>query len=331
MKKILITGADGFIGSHLTELLLEKKFKVTAIVYYNSLGSFGWLSNIDDKYKRKIKIVFGDINDEIFIDNLIKNNDVIINLAALIGIPYSYVAPNSYFKTNILGLVNILNSSLKYKKKLIHTSTSEVYGTPKKIPINENANLNAQSPYAASKIAADQIALSYHKSFDLKLNIIRPFNTFGPRQSLRAVIPTIITQCLDENCKIIKLGNLNTLRNFNYIKDTIEAFHKVIKKNVWDGNVVNIGSNSSFSINETVKMIQSLTKTDKKIMRDNKRVRPSKSEVQLLSADNKLARKILNWKPNFVGKEGFKKGLKETVEWFKKNKKIINYKKDYTI
>ena len=329
MKKILITGADGFIGSHLTELLIEK-FKITALVYYNSLGNFGWLSNMNDKYKRKTKIVFGDINDENFIDNLIKNNDIIINLAALIGIPYSYVAPNSYFKTNILGLVNILNSSLKYKK-IIHTSTSEVYGTPKKIPISENANLNAQSPYAASKIAADQIALSYHKSFDLKLNIIRPFNTYGPRQSLRAVIPTIITQCLNENCKTIKLGNLNTLRNFNYIKDTIEAFYKVIKKNVWDGNVVNIGSNSSFSINETVKMIQSLTKTDKKIMRDNKRVRPSKSEVQLLSADNKLARKILNWKPNFVGKEGFKKGLKETVEWFKKNKKIINYKNDYTI
>ena len=224
--RIFLTGSEGFIGSHLSEKLVKKNYDVVCLVHYNSFNSWGWLENIDAKIKKNIKIITGDVRDGELMNNIIKKNkiDCIINLAALIGIPYSYRAPKSYFETNVNGILNLLNASNSNNvKKIIHTSTSEVYGTPKYIPIDEDHPVSAQSPYAASKIAADQLALSYHKSFGTPVSIIRPFNTFGPRQSARAIIPTIITQIL-ENKKILRLGSLHPTRDLTYVDDTTDAF-----------------------------------------------------------------------------------------------------------
>ena len=331
--KVLITGSEGFIGSHLVELLVKSGYKVTALTLYNSFNDIGWLKNIDKKVLKKIKIFSGDIRDKSLVDEILKNKDVVINLAALIGIPYSYKSVESYVDTNVKGTMNLLNSAKKYKvKRFIQTSTSEVYGTARYIPIDEKHPLSGQSPYAASKIASDQLALSYYRSFDLPVTVLRPFNTFGPRQSLRAVIPTIISQCLF-NDGIVKLGNINTTRDFVFVNDTVNAFRLAIKNKNILGEVINIGNNFEISIKEIIKNISQITNKKIKIKIENKRIRAKKSEVYRLYSDNRKAKKILKWKLNYSGINGFRKGLSETINWQLNNRDLIlnNDVSDYII
>jgi len=326
--KILLTGSEGFIGSHLVEKLVKNGHELTCLVLYNSFNSWGWLDKIDDKIKKNIKIITGDIRDEFLVKSLIKKNtDVVINLAALIGIPYSYRSPKSYFETNSIGILNILNSSINSNvKKIIHTSTSEVYGTPKYIPIDESHLVSAQSPYAASKIAADQIALSYNKSFNLPVTILRPFNTFGPRQSLRAIIPTIVTQLIKN--KVLKLGSLYPTRDLTFVDDTVDAFVSTLNKKKDIGEIINIGSGFEISVKDLVSQISKIMGVKIDIQKEKKRIRPKKSEVDRLYADIKKAKKILNWTPKYSKKNGFEKGLKKTIEWFSKVENLNHYKTD---
>tara|TARA_B100001057_G_scaffold492224_2_gene584159 strand:+ start:4055 stop:5050 length:996 start_codon:yes stop_codon:yes gene_type:complete len=326
--KIFLTGSEGFIGSHLAEKLVKRGHNLTCLVLYNSFNSWGWLDQIDKKVKKDINIITGDIRDEFLIKKMIKKNtDVVINLAALIGIPYSYRAPKSYFDTNTIGLLNILNSAINTNiKKIIHTSTSEVYGTPKYIPIDEKHLVSAQSPYAASKIAADQIALSYYKSFNSPVTILRPFNTFGPRQSLRAIIPTIITQIL--NNKKIKLGSLYPTRDLTYVDDTTDAFLSALNKKKDIGEIINIGSGFEVSVKDLVKKISKIMGQNIIIRKDTKRTRPKESEVNRLLANNKKAKKILDWTPQYTKKHGFENGLRKTIEWFSKKENLNKYKID---
>ena len=326
--KILLTGSEGFIGSHLVEKLVKNGHELTCLVLYNSFNSWGWLDKIDDKIKKNIKIITGDIRDEFLVKSLIKKNtDVVINLAALIGIPYSYRSPKSYFETNSIGILNILNSSINSNvKKIIHTSTSEVYGTPKYIPIDESHLVSAQSPYAASKIAADQIALSYNKSFNLPVTILRPFNTFGPRQSLRAIIPTIVTQLIKN--KVLKLGSLYPTRDLTFVDDTVDAFVSTLNKKKDIGEIINIGSGFEISVKDLVSQISKIMGVKIDIQKEKERIRPKKSEVDRLYADIKKAKKILNWTPKYSKKNGFEKGLKKTIEWFSKVENLNHYKTD---
>ena len=325
MKKILITGADGFIGSHLAEKLAKKKnVKIFALVQYNSLGSNGWLENIDLKIRRKINIVSGDIRDKKFVNTLTRNKDIICHLAALISIPYSYYSPYAYVDTNINGTLNLLESSLENNvKKFIHTSTSEVYGSAQFTPIDEKHPINAQSPYAATKVAADQLVNSYRDTFGLNTITLRPFNTFGPRQSERAIIPSIINQAMI-NDKNIKLGNIDTKRDFTFINDTINAFERAIKTGKKIDNVINVGTNYSITIKSLAKIIFKILGKNLKILKENRRVRPIKGEVDHLKASNLLAKKKLLWKPNFNGEKGLKKALIITINWYKKNKNFYN-------
>ena len=326
--KILVTGADGFIGSHLSEALVKKGHEVTAFVYYNAFNSFGWLDNIDEKIKKSLKIFPGDIRDENLVRKAIKDCDVIINLAALIGIPYSYNSPKSYLETNAQGTLNILQSAKDYGiKKVIHTSTSEVYGTAKYIPIDENHPLDGQSPYSASKIAADHLAISFYKSFDTPVSIIRPFNTYGPRQSARAIIPTIILQMINGN-KEISLGSVKTTRDFSFIDDTVNAYIAAIKATDVNGEIINLGSGHETSIIDLVKIINTIVKKNCKIITDKKRVRPEKSEVERLLSSNSKAFKKLRWKPKYIGRAGLIKGLTKTIEWFTKKENFSRYKSD---
>ena len=326
--KILLTGSEGFIGSHLVEKLVKNGHELTCLVLYNSFNSWGWLDKIDDKIKKNIKIITGDIRDEFLVKSLIKKNtDVVINLAALIGIPYSYRSPKSYFETNSIGILNILNSSINSNvKKIIHTSTSEVYGTPKYIPIDESHLVSAQSPYAASKIAADQIALSYNKSFNLPVTILRPFNTFGPRQSLRAIIPTIVTQLIKN--KVLKLGSLYPTRDLTFVDDTVDAFVSTLNKKKDIGEIINIGSGFEISVKDLVSQISKIMGVKIDIQKEKERIRPKKSEVDRLYANIKKAKKILNWTPKYSKKNGFEKGLKKTIEWFSKVENLNHYKTD---
>ena len=326
--KILLTGSEGFIGSHLVEKLVKNGHELTCLVLYNSFNSWGWLDKIDDKIKKNIKIITGDIRDEFLVKSLIKKNtDVVINLAALIGIPYSYRSPKSYFETNSIGILNILNSSINSNvKKIIHTSTSEVYGTPKYIPIDENHLVSAQSPYAASKIAADQIALSYNKSFNLPVTILRPFNTFGPRQSLRAIIPTIVTQLIKN--KVLKLGSLYPTRDLTFVDDTVDAFVSTLNKKKDIGEIINVGSGFEISVKDLVSQISKIMGVKIDIQKEKERIRPKKSEVDRLYANIKKAKKILNWTPKYSKKNGFEKGLKKTIEWFSKVENLNHYKTD---
>ena len=323
--KILVTGACGFIGSHLVERLVKKGHRVNAFTFYNSRGSNGWLDNIDKKIFKEINIISGDIRDHDFLVNHSKKIDVILHLAALIGIPYSYHAPKSYIETNITGTYNVLNASkINNISKTIITSTSEVYGTAQSVPISENHSLNAQSPYAASKIGADQLALSFYKSYKLPVTIIRPFNTFGPRQSTRAIIPTIITQILNNNGNI-KLGNLSPTRDFTFVEDTADSFIKAIKSKKTAGETINIGNNFEISIQEIIKIMKEDFGYNFNVILDPKRVREKKSEVFRLIASNSKAKRVLNWKPNYAGVKGFKLGLKKTIEWFRDPKNLKDY------
>ena len=277
--KILVTGAEGFIGSHLIERLIAKGHQVTAFVLYNSFNFFGWLENIDKQNFKKIKVITGDVRDYQSISSAIKNQDIVINLAALIAIPYSYQSVRSYIETNIIGIQNILEAVKTYKvKRLIHTSTSEVYGTAQFVPIREDHPINSQSPYAASKASADQIVMSYHRSFNLPVTILRPFNTFGPRQSMRAVIPTIIGQFLTS--KKITIGNLTPTRDFTFVKDTVEAFTKSLKAKDIIGETINIGSNFEVSIKEIIEMVSIITNRKIEIKSDKKELDQDQAKLK---------------------------------------------------
>ena len=313
---ILVTGACGFIGSHLVEKLVKQNHNVRAFTFYNSRNSFGWLDNIDKNILKDLHLISGDVRDYDFLLQQTKNVDIIFHLAALIGIPYSYQAAKSYIDTNVYGTYNVLNAAKTNSvKKTIITSTSEVYGTAQKVPILENHPLNAQSPYAASKVAADQLALSFNKSYGLPVTIIRPFNTFGPRQSARAIIPTIITQLMKEK-KTIKLGNLTPTRDFTYVEDTVDAFINVMKVKKISGEVINIGNKFEISIKDILKILKKDFGYKFNVKIDKKRVRAKNSEVYRLFASNVKAKKILKWSPKYDGQNGFKKGLEKTINWF---------------
>ncbi len=318
MKKYFVTGSEGFIGSSLVEKLLNQRNIVFALVNYNSFGNIGWLRELSLKNKR-LKVIFGDLKDpETFLDYL-RKSDYVINLASLISVPYSYSASKSYLENNIIGCHFLYNSCKKFKiKKIIHISSSEVYGTPKKLPITEHTIFNPQSPYAASKAAADYVAKSYFYSFNLPIIILRPFNNFGPKQSLRAVIPTIINQALKGS--EIKLGKVSTKRDFLYVSDTVEAILKTIKINKdLFGEEINLGTNYTFKVNEIVKLVSSILKKKLVLKLNKEKLRPKASEVEILKCDYKKAKKKLNWKPKFIGKKGFKTALIMTIDWYKNN------------
>jgi len=324
-KKILITGADGFIGSHLTETLIKQGHNVRAFVLYNSFNSWGWLDTLSNDIKENLDVFSGDVRDPYGVKKAMQGCDLVMHLAALIAIPYSYHSPDTYVDTNIKGTLNILQAARELNiTKIVHTSTSEVYGTAQFVPITEEHPLQGQSPYSASKIGADQIALSFHKSFDLPVTVIRPFNTYGPRQSARAIIPTIITQLA--KAPTIKLGALTPTRDFNYIKDTVDGFIATATSDQSIGEVINIGSNYETSIQDTAKLIASIMQKEIIIEEDNQRLRPEKSEVERLWAANQKAKDLLGWSPKYAGLSGFKQGLQETIAWFSNAENLKLYK-----
>lgn len=317
-KKVLITGSEGFIGSHLTERLVELGADVTALVQYNSFNNWGWIDTFDKKIKNNIKVVTGDIREYDGMKRIIKGQDVVFHLAALIAIPYSYLSPMAYVRTNIEGTTNVLEACREYDvEKIIHTSTSETYGTALYVPIDEKHPMQGQSPYSASKIGADKIAESFYKSFNMPIATIRPFNTYGPRQSARAVIPTIISQILSGKTEI-KLGSLTPTRDFNYVKDTAEAFIKIAESDKTIGEVINASSNYEISIGNLVKKIITLSGKDVKIICDEDRLRPENSEVNRLWGDNTKVKEITEWSPKY----SLDKGLLETIQWIQNN---MNY------
>ena len=323
MKKILITGSEGFIGSHLVERLIAKGYKVRCLILYNSFNNIGNLAFIKKPLLNKAELIFGDIRDNNLVTEISKNCSTIINLAALIGIPYSYKAVRSYLDVNILGTHNLLEAALKNRvKKFIHTSTSEIYGSAQFRPMTENHPYVAQSPYAASKISADALVTSFNKSFNLNTLILRPFNTFGPRQSSRAVIPTIIQQAINGNK--INLGNTEPKRDFTYVDDTTAAYELSLKSNLhFKGEILNLGTGYSYSVLQIIKYVSKILDKRLEIVSKKERFRPLKSEVDNLISSNLKARKTLNWKPELVGLNGFKKGIIKTISFFKTYSKEI--------
>ncbi len=326
MKKILVTGGAGFIGSHLVEKLVKLGYKVKTIVPYNINNSWGWIDSFPNDIKKNLEVVSGDICDQNFVLEEAKKVEIIFHLAALISIPYSYKSPQSYVSTNVNGTLNMLEAARENNVELfVQTSTSEVYGSSQFIPITENHPLHAQSPYAATKIASDQLAISYYNSFELPTLILRPFNTFGPRQSLRAAIPTIITQMVS-NDKKIKLGSLAPRRDFTFVSDTVDGFISAIGNKKCLGQTINLGTGKDFSIGETLKNIEMIMKKKANVQIDKNRLRPKKSEVNRLLSSNSKAKKYLNWSPKFKGSKGFKEGLKKTIEWFSREENLKQYK-----
>ena len=320
MNKALVTGADGFIGSHLTEQLVKKVYKVIALSQYNSFNNWGWLEEI--KKHKNLKIISGDIRDPQFCENITKGVDVVFHLAALIAIPFSYISVDHYVETNIKGTLNICYAVKKNNvKKMIHTSTSEVYGTAKYVPIDELHPLQPQSPYSATKIGADAMVMSLHKSIGLPVIIARPFNCYGPRQSARAIIPSIITQFLSKKKNII-IGNVKPTRDYTYVTDTCDAMIKLSKTKSIIGEIINIGSNKEISIGNIFNKIKKITSSKSHLKVDLKRVRPKKSEVLRLLCDNRKIKKLINYKP----KINFDTGLNLTIQWFKKEKNKKLYK-----
>lgn len=327
-KKVLLTGSDGFIGSHLTEALVRKGYEVRAFVYYNSFNSWGWLDQCAEDVKGKFEVFAGDIRDPYGVRSAMKGCDAVLHLAALIAIPYSYHSPASYVDTNVKGTLNIVQAAMDLDfKKVIHTSTSEVYGTARFVPITEDHPLQGQSPYAASKIGADQIAMSFYTSFGTPVTILRPFNTYGPRQSARAVIPTIITQ-LAAGKREIKLGAVHPTRDFNYINDTVDGFLAALNTDRCVGETINIGSNFEVSIGDTARIIAEIMGVKVDIMADRQRIRPDNSEVERLCAANAKACEMLDWRPQYSGMDGFYRGLAETVNWFRDPLNLASYKSD---
>lgn len=328
MNKILVTGADGFIGSHLTEQLVREGYDVKAFVLYNSFNSWGWLDETPAEIKQELEVFAGDIRDAHGVKTAMEGCDAVLNLAALIAIPYSYHSPDTYVDTNVKGALNVVQAARELGiEKVVQTSTSEVYGTAQFVPITEEHPLQGQSPYSASKIGADQIAMSFYRSFGTPVALIRPFNTYGPRQSARAVIPTIITQLLNGKRKI-KLGALSPTRDFNYVKDTVQGFISVMNSPKSVGEVINIGSNFEVSIGDTAKIIAEAMDVEIEIETDEVRLRPEKSEVNRLWADNSKAKELLGWVPQYGGRDGFKRGLKETIDWFADKENLRKYKAD---
>jgi len=327
-NKILVTGADGFIGSHLTEALVRAGYDVKAFLLYNSFNSWGWLDHCKEDVKGKFEVFAGDIRDPHGVREAMKGCDAVLHLAALIAIPYSYHSPDTYVDTNIKGTLNVVQAARELGiSKVVHTSTSEVYGTARFVPITEEHPLQGQSPYSASKIGADQIAQSFYLSFGTPVVTLRPFNTYGPRQSARAVIPTIITQIANDQRKI-KLGAVYPTRDFNYVADTVNGFIKALESDVGVGEVINLGSNFEISIGDTAKAIAEVMGADIEILTDDQRLRPEKSEVERLWADNNKAKNLLDWRPAFGGLEGLTRGLKETADWFTSSGNLAAYKSD---
>lgn len=325
-KRVLVTGADGFIGSHLTEHLVDMGADVRAFVYYNSFNSWGWLDEAEDRIKRSIDVFAGDIRDPHGVRKAMQGCDVVMHLAALIAIPYSYHSPDTYIDTNIKGTLNVVQAARDLGvARVVHTSTSEVYGTARFVPITEEHPLQGQSPYSASKIGADQIAFSFHQSFQTPVAVIRPFNTYGPRQSARAVIPTIITQ-IASGAREIKLGAVHPTRDFNYVRDTVRGFVAVAQCDAAVGQVMNVGSNYEISIGDTASLIVDLMHADVSISSDEQRLRPSGSEVERLWADNSRARDLAGWTPEYPGVDGLRRGLTETIEWFRNRDNLRRYK-----
>jgi len=328
MAKILVTGADGFIGSHLTEALVRAGFDVRAFVLYNSFNSWGWLDHVPADIRAALDVFSGDIRDPHGVKEAMKGCDAVLHLAALIAIPYSYHSPDTYVDTNIKGTLNVLQAARELGvSRVIHTSTSEVYGTARFVPITEEHPLQGQSPYSATKIAADQLAYSFYASFGLPVVIARPFNTYGPRQSARAVIPTIITQIANGQRKI-RLGAVSPTRDFNFVKDTVAGFIAALNSNQGLGEVVNFGSNFEISIGDTAQLIAEAMNTEIEIVTDEARLRPGNSEVERLWADNAKAEQLFGWQPSYGSREGFKRGLVETAEWFVQHDNLRSYKAD---
>ena len=322
MTKILVTGAEGFIGSHLTELLVNEGYDVRAMVQYNSFNNWGWIDTFDEKIKNKIEVFLGDVRDPNGVRKAMEGCDAVFHLAALIAIPYSYYSPDMYVDTNIKGTLNILQAAREFKtKRLLVTSTSEVYGTAQYVPIDEKHPYQGQSPYSATKIGADRLAESFYRSFNLPVTIVRPFNTFGPRQSARAVIPTIITQLLSGK-EEIKLGSLTPTRDFNYVKDTARGFLEIYKSDKTIGEEINIATQKEISIGEVAQELVRQINPNAKIVCDEQRLRPEKSEVNRLLGSNEKILKLTNWKSQYT----FEEGIKETIEFLKSN--LDKYKVD---
>ncbi|HET6303111.1 GDP-mannose 4,6-dehydratase [Microbacterium sp.] len=330
--RVLLTGADGFIGSHLAEQLVRDGHDVRAIVLYNSFDSRGWLDSAPSEITSEIEFLPGDIRDPALMHTAVRDRDAVLHLAALIAIPYSYVAPDLYVQTNIQGTVNLLNAARAAEvSKFIHTSTSEVYGTARYVPMDEGHPLQGQSPYSASKIAADQMVNAFHASFGMPTTIVRPFNTFGPRQSSRAVIPTIISQ-LAAGKRQVSLGAVTPTRDFTYVPDTVSGFLAALNSDAGIGEVINLGVGYEVSIGDTFRLIAEAMGVDAEVVQQTDRLRPAKSEVERLFSDNSKAKRLLGWQPAYDGIDGFRRGLAETAEWFTDPANLARYRTDvYTV
>jgi NAD dependent epimerase/dehydratase len=327
-KRVLVTGADGFIGSHLTEALVKAGCRVRAFVLYNSFNSWGWLDDCAADVKGHFDVFAGDIRDPHGVKEAMKGCDAVLHLAALIAIPYSYHSPDTYVDTNVKGTLNVLQAARELGvERIVHTSTSEVYGTARFVPITEDHPLQGQSPYSATKIAADQLAYSFYASFSLPVVIARPFNTYGPRQSARAVIPTIITQIANGR-RQINLGAVTPTRDFNFVQDTVAGFIATLRSDHGLGEAVNFGSNFEISIGDTARLIAEVMNTEIEIIADEARLRPENSEVERLWADNAKALRLFGWQPAYGGREGFKRGLAETACWLVQPHNLRGYKSD---
>jgi NAD dependent epimerase/dehydratase len=328
LGRVLVTGADGFIGSHLTEELVRSGYEVCAFVNYNSFNSWGWLDECSPDIKGNFEVFSGDIRDPHGVKKSMMGSESVLHLAALIAIPFSYYSPDTYIETNIRGTLNVLQAARELQvAKVIHTSTSEVYGTAKYVPMDESHPLQGQSPYSASKIGADQLAFSFYSSFNLPVVTIRPFNTYGPRQSARAVIPTIISQ-IASGAQTIKLGSTSPTRDFSYVLDTVNGFISALKSHNAIGEVINLGTNFEISIANTANLIKKIMNSDIEIENSAERQRPKKSEVDRLLADNDKAKNLLGWTPEFTGIEGLNRGLEHTISWFTDTKNFSKYKTD---
>lgn len=323
-NKILITGADGFIGSHLCELMVSEGFRTKAMVYYNSFNSWGWIDSLPKEVKNELEIVSGDIRDPYGVRHAVQGVDAVFHLAALIAIPYSYHSPDAYVDTNIKGTLNVLQACRDYgTKRVLITSTSEVYGSAQYVPIDENHPYQGQSPYSATKIGADRLAESFYRSFELPVTIVRPFNTYGPRQSARAIIPTIITQLLAGKSEI-HLGALSPTRDLNYVKDTVAGFHEIWKSENTVGREINIATQHEVSMGDLAEMIISIINPAAQIVTDEQRLRPEKSEVNRLLGANRLIKELTEWSARY----DLKSGLNETINWFQGEGNTSNYKSD---
>lgn len=326
MKRVLVTGADGFIGSHLTEALVRAGHSVRAFVYYNSFNSWGWLDECAPEVRGQFEVFAGDIRDPNGVRVAMRDCEAVLHLAALIGIPYSYHSPDTYVDTNVKGTLNVVQAARELNvRRVVHTSTSEVYGTARFVPMTEEHPLQGQSPYSASKIGADQIAMSFHSSFGTPVVILRPFNTYGPRQSARAVIPTVITQ-IAQGARKIQLGSVHPTRDFNFVADTVAGFIAALDAPGAVGEVINLGSNFEISIADATRTIAEVMGVQVEIVTDDRRLRPERSEVERLFASNDKARRLLGWSPAYGGLEGFKRGLLQTTRWFSDTHNLSKYK-----